>query len=165
MAAMTDPSEALPSFQRAYDAGLLQLELQPGLIDKSLHLHVDKPNGTPRFIYLRVEGGVITAIAIIASAEVVGDVPCLQIGYAVHEDYRGKGRAKALVKSAIAEFKNGFAGYPPIYLEAVIAKSNVSSKKVAETAFTSTAEEITDVFSGVPALLYRDLITPPARRA
>ncbi len=81
-------------------------------------------------------------------------------GYAVHEDYRGKGRAKALVKSAIAEFKNGFAGYPPIYLEAVIAKSNVPSMKVAETAFTSTAEEITDVFSGVPALLYRDLDHP-----
>jgi GNAT superfamily N-acetyltransferase len=165
MPAMTDPSDALPSFQGAYDAGLLQRELQPGLIDKTLHLHVDKPRGTPRFIYLRIESGVITAIAIIASAELVGDVPCLQIGYAVHEDYRGQGRAKALVKSAIAEFKNGFAGYPPIYLEAVIAKSNIPSMKVAETAFASAAEEITDVFSGVPALLYRDLITPPARRA
>lgn len=69
------------------------------------------------------------------------------------------------MKSAIAKIKNGFAGYPPVYLEAVIAKSNVPSMKVAETAFTSTAEEITDMFSGVPALLYRDLITPPARRA
>ena len=165
MPAMTDPSDALPSFQGAYDAGLLQRELQSGLIDKNLHLHVDKPEGTPRFIYLRIESGVITAIVIIASAESVGNIPCLQIGYAVHEDYRGRGRAKALVKSAIAEFTNGFAGHPPVYLETVIAKSNVPSMKVAEMAFTSPAEEITAVFSGVPALLYRDLITPPARRA
>lgn len=86
MPAMIDPSDALPSFQGAYDAGLLQRELQPGLIDKSLHLHVDKPEGTPRFIYLRIETGVISAIVIIASAEAVGNIPCLQIGYAVHED-------------------------------------------------------------------------------
>jgi GNAT superfamily N-acetyltransferase len=117
MPAMTDPSDALSSFQAAYEAGLLQRELLPGLVDKTLHLHVDKPNGTPRFIYLRIERGVITAMAIIASAELVGDVACVQIGYAVHENYRGEGRAKALVKSAVAEFKNGFAGYPTLYLE------------------------------------------------
>ena len=70
-----------------------------------------------------------------------------------------------MLKSAIAEFKNGFAGYPPLYLEAVIAKSNAASLKVAETVFTATAKDMTDVFSGTPAFLYRDLIVPPAQRA
>lgn len=91
MAAITNPSDALPSFQAAYDAGLLQRQLQPGLIDKTLQLHVDQPSGGPRFIYFRIERGVITGIVIIASAEPIGDIACLQIGYAVHADYRGHG--------------------------------------------------------------------------
>jgi hypothetical protein len=43
MAAMTDPAEAMRSFQQALAAG--QISLQKGDLDPSLFLHADQPNG------------------------------------------------------------------------------------------------------------------------
>lgn len=40
---MTDPSDALPSFQEALSSGDLLKLSRPGLIDRNLWLHVDQP--------------------------------------------------------------------------------------------------------------------------
>ncbi len=165
MPQMTDPSHALASFQQAYDAGLLQSQLRPGLLDGSIHLHVDQPAGRTRFIYFRIDHGVVMAMVMFAAMDPFEERPRVQLGYAVHPDHRGKGQAKALLGQALAEFQNGFAGYPPLFVEAVVDVDNRASNTVAATVFPEAPAEIEDELSGRPALLYRRLITPPAQRA
>ena len=44
---MTDPSNALQSFQQALLRG--EMQLQRGVLHPDLYLHVDDPNGQTRF--------------------------------------------------------------------------------------------------------------------
>ena len=71
---MTDPSDALPSFQAALTSG--QMRLQPGALDPDIYLHVDRTNGTVRFIYFRVENRTITAMAMLVSGPPIDETPC-----------------------------------------------------------------------------------------
>jgi hypothetical protein len=50
---MTDPSDALKSFQQALVDG--EIQLQRGQIDPGLFVHLDRPNGQPRFTYVRLQ--------------------------------------------------------------------------------------------------------------
>ena len=58
-ATMTDPLNALQSFQQA----LLRGEIQPqrGVLDKNIYVYVDQPEGETRFTYVRLEGKTVTA--------------------------------------------------------------------------------------------------------
>jgi len=101
---MTDPSEALTSFQQALRDGAI--EVHAGAIDPELYVHLDHPDGTPRFTYGRHEGDTVTALVVLALCEPIDGVPCFQIGYAVPKEYRGQGRAKGIVDASIAELKH-----------------------------------------------------------
>ena len=151
---MTAPTDTLVSFQRALRAGVVPL--QPGEIDQTLYVHRDHPNGRPRFIYMKIDGKTITALAIFAMLDPRDGVVCLQTGYAVPESYRGQGRAKDILRSAVAELKNGLsrAGVKSFLVEAVIGIDNLASQKVAVAVISGTPKTITDEFSGLPALQY-----------
>lgn len=151
---MTDPYDALKSFQQAYLNG--QIQLKRGDIDRELFVHVDHPTGTPRFTYVKLEGQTVTALVMLVVCEPLSGVPCFQVGYAVPAAYRGEGRAKNAVAAAIAELKQGLARnkISTFYMEGIVGADNEASKRVAAATISNAPAEVTDCFSGLPALQY-----------
>ena len=116
---MTDPSHALQSFQQAllHD----RIQLQRGVLDKDLFVHVDKPKGESRITYVRLEGRTVTALVVFAMCEPIEGKPCFNIGYAVPEAYRNQGRAKEAISAAISEMQHGFGRlWHVFYVEAIV---------------------------------------------
>lgn len=152
MAKMTDPTQAMESLQEALLAG--EIHLLPGRLDPNLFVFADSIEDKPRFTYVRLEGSQVTAFANFIVTEPLDDSPCFALGYAVPEKFRKQGFATGLVQAAIAELKNGFTGYPPFAVEAVIGETNLASQKVADRALTNQRKKITDQESGLPAFQY-----------
>lgn len=157
---MTDPSDALPSFQAALASG--QMRLQPGALDPDIYLHVDRANGAARFIYFRVENRTITAMAMLVSGPPLDGRPCFHIGWAVPTAYRNHGRAKGAITAAIAELRHGLArtGITAFYVEAIIGTDNPASQRVAAQTMLPTPTPMTDSVSGLPALQYLLPVSP-----
>lgn len=151
---MTDPFVALESFQKALANG--EVSLQPGVIDPKLFVHLDRPNGSPRFTYVRLDRRTVTALVMFVLDDPLEGSPCFQIGYAVPERYRAQGRAKDIVVAAIAELKRGLNsnGVPAFYIEAVVGTDNEPSMRVAAATISTSPVRITDHVSGLPALQY-----------
>ena len=103
---MTDPSNALQSFQHFLLTGKIRLE--PGRLDTNLYSYVDEVDGTTRFTLVRLEGKTVTAFVVFAQDGTIEGKPCFAIGYTVPEAYRNQGRAKEVVGAAIAEMQHGF---------------------------------------------------------
>lgn len=160
MPGMTDPTDALVSFQEALSSGRLRLER--GRVDPTVYLHVDQAQGKPRFTYVHLDGKTVTAFVSFVPNGTFEDHPNLAAGYAVPEPYRNKGKAKAILASGIAEMQNGFRGHPPFYVEAVVSEKNVASLKVAEAVLGGEPESIEDNISGEPALRYAKQFTSVA---
>ncbi|UPT63342.1 MAG: GNAT family N-acetyltransferase [Hyphomonadaceae bacterium JAD_PAG50586_4] len=156
---MTDPTDALVSFQQALTAG--QITLVRGELDKNIYVHSDRPNGELRLTYATLNGKVVTALVLFVNSDPLDGAPCFNLGYAVPDAFRNQGRAKALVLAAIAELRNGLSrnGITKFSVEAIIDASNVPSQRVAEHALSATATPITDSVSGLPALHYVKTIT------
>jgi len=160
MPAMTNPAEALVSFQEALLAG--EIRLQRCVVDPNLYVFADRPNGMPRLTYVRLEGQMVTVFVNFALADPVDGTPCFQVGYAVPSHPQRQGRAKNAVTAALAELqvgmrRNGVAGF---YVEAVVGIANLASQLVAEQTIAATATPITDAVSGQPALQYLLEIPP-----
>jgi hypothetical protein len=151
---MTDPTDALLSFQQAIREGAIQL--RRGELDRELFFHLDHPNGHARFTYVRLERQTVTAFVNMTVADPIDGTPCLQIGVAVPVKYRRQGRAKNAIEAAIAELKHGFARnkISTFYVEAIVGADNEASKHVAAATISPTPIAITDEFSGLPALQY-----------
>jgi RimJ/RimL family protein N-acetyltransferase len=157
---MTNPSNALPSFQQA----LLRSEIQPqrGVLDKNIYVYVDQPEGETRFTYVRLEGRTVTAFVEFASCEPIEGMPCFAIGYAVPEPYRNQGRAKDIVSAAISEMQHGFGRIGMVfYVEAIVGADNKASQRVAEQFISDTPVAMTDQISGLPAFRYVRRIEQP----
>lgn len=154
MPGLTDPFPAFQSFQQAHAAG--QIDLQRGRVDKNLYLHVDHPNGEPRFTYVRLTGQKVTCMVEFVVGEPVEGSPCFHVGYAVDPAHRRQGLAKHLLPAAIAELQAGFggAGMPGFYVEAIVGVDNVASQKVAAAGITPDIVEGIDHYSGVPIYQY-----------
>jgi Acetyltransferase (GNAT) family len=161
---MTDPSNALQSFQQAFLRG--EMQLQRGVLDPDLYLHVDNPNGQTRFTYVKLEGRTVTALVIFALCDPIKGTPCFSIGYAVPEAYRNQGRAKEAISTAISELQRGFGrhGHSVFYVEAIVGADNKSSQRVAEQAISDTPVAVTDQISGLPAFQYVRRIEQPKAR-
>jgi hypothetical protein len=88
--------------------------------------------------------------------EPIEGIPCFQLGCAVPAAYRGQGRAKNIVDAAIIEMKNGLARnkISAFYVEAIVGAHNTASQHVAAATISTTPKEVTDQFSGLPALQY-----------
>lgn len=152
---MTDPSDALTSFQDAYLRGVI--DVQRGEMSQDIYLHVDDmPDGSKRLTYVKLDGRKVTALVNFVLVDPIEGRPCFMIGYAVPEAYRGQGQAKGAVRDAIAEMRAGFtrAGLTPFYVEAIVGADNLASQAVAAATLSSSPERVTDELSGQPALQY-----------
>ncbi|HEV7692262.1 MAG TPA: GNAT family N-acetyltransferase [Hyphomonadaceae bacterium] len=154
MPRMTDPSDALAALQDAFNRGRVQL--QPGVADPSLFVHIMRDDGPLRNAYVRFEGKTVAAMAILAMAGRKAGKLCFDLGYAVPAAYRNQGRAKKIVRDAIAEMRRGLSTYGngSFNVEAVVGLDNVASKHVAAATISSAPELMTDGQSGLPALRY-----------
>lgn len=150
---MTDPLNALQSFQQELLHGRIQL--QRGVLDRDLYVYTDKPNGARRFTYVRLEGKVVTAFVEFVSWEPIEGIPCCAIGYAVPEAYRNQGRAKEAIRAAISEMQNGLGKHISVfYVEAIVGADNKPSQRVAEQVISNTPVAVTDKISGLPSFQY-----------
>jgi hypothetical protein len=151
---MTDPFDALTSFQQAMLDG--EITLRAGELDPDLFLYVDEPNGVPRFTYVRLDRQSVTAFAELCLTEPMHGHPCFQAGVAVPEAHRGKGYAKSVLAAAIAELRHGLFRneISSFYVEAIVSIDNEPSKRVAASTISETPVAVTDRFSGLPALRY-----------
>lgn len=152
MPKMTDPTEALTSFQRAFRARSISMER--GRLDPNVYVHFDQPEGEPRFTYVRLDGDIVTALANFVLNGAVDGAACWAVGYAVPKGLRGQGRARDIVQAGIAELQNGFKNLPRFFIEAVIDVENGASQRVAAIVLGGEPEAITDGHSGRPALRY-----------
>jgi len=107
MPGMTDPTDALVSFQEAFHAGGLRLER--GRVDPNVYLHVDRVQGKTRFTYVHLDGKTVTAFVSFVLNGTFEGHPNLATGYAVPEPYRNQGRAKAILAAALQRCKAAFA--------------------------------------------------------
>jgi RimJ/RimL family protein N-acetyltransferase len=158
---MTDPLNALQSFQQALLRG--EIELQRGVLDTDLYVYVDKPNGQPRFTYVRLNGNTVSAFVEFAWCEPIEGTPCLAIGYAVAEKYRKQGRAKEAIIAALSEMQHGLRRnrVSVFYVEAIVGADNKSSRRVAEQVISDAPVATTDRVSGLPAFRYFRRIEHP----
>ncbi len=149
---MTDPAAALALFQEAFAQG--QIPVQPGRLDPTLLFAPDRPNGRPRFNYMRGEGRMLRALVMFAQDGTQNGHPVFNIGYAVAVAFRGQGLAKATLAGALAELTHGMggAGIPCIHVEAMIDVDHAASQRVAEAIFNDVPTRIIDSISGLPAL-------------
>jgi hypothetical protein len=155
MASMTDPMNALVSFQQALLDG--EIRLQPGALDRDIFVHADKPApGVSRITYVRLDGGTVKAFVNVISVAPMEGLPCFQLGVAVPVPYRNKGYAKSILASAIAELKHGLARnrIPSFYIEGVVGVDNEPSKRASAATISSSPTAIIDEVSGLPALHY-----------
>ncbi len=160
---MTDPMNALRSFQEEYL--LHQPQLEHAVTDPNLYAHYDMAEGELRVTYVRLEGKTVTALVNLSPSDPVKGSRCYSIGYAVAEAYRNQGRAKEIVTAAISEVTHQLAktGQKIFYIEAVVGTDNQASQRVAGQVISDAPTPITDQVSGLPAFYYRRRIEPPTR--
>lgn len=157
MAKMTDPHDALVSYQQAFDKA--EIAPQKCKLHPELSLLLDDANGTPRLTYALVEDGTAKGIAIYLLAEPLEGIQCFGIGYAVAENYRNQGIAKKILQMSIDEMQDGFKDkLSKFYVEAIVGASNIPSQRVASQILSSTPKEVTDQHSDQPAFQYVRLI-------
>lgn len=152
---MTDPSNAMHSFQEELKSG--RIKIQPGDIYPTLYFYGDNIGDRKfRLTYVTLENMIVTAFVNFVLCAPIEKIPCLQIGYAVPEAYRNQNRAKEAIRMAIIEAQHGLKrnAIATFYVEAIIGVHNIASQRVAEKVISDTPMSITDEFSGLPALQY-----------
>lgn len=159
MTSMTDPMNALNQFQKAFEEGLIPV--QTGRLDQTVLFAPDHVNGRARFNYMRAQGKTLIALVMFVQDGVENGDPVFSIGYAVADEYRGRGLAKSTLLAALAEFSSGLASanIPAIQVEAVISLNNLASQAIAAAVLDDTPSSITDSVSDEPALLYSRRVT------
>lgn len=158
MAQMTDPHNALVSFQEALLGGVIQ-PIRCSLHQELSYL-VDIPITSPRITYALIDSNsVVKALVLFAREKPVGGSLCFAIGYAVAEPFRRQGLAHEIVEKALAELSIFFKGQTPrMYINAVVGVDNAASQKVAARFINDEPDSITDEISGLPAFHYMRLI-------
>lgn len=152
--------DAFVTFGPALRSG--EISVQRCELDPDLYLYVDRPIGEPRFTYVRFEQADIAAMAVFVIVQPYEGLPCFQLGYAVAEHLRDKGRAKDVALAAFTEFSHGLKrnGVDSFYIEAVVGAENIASQKVAETVVSLECSEIIEAESNKPALQYLRKVSP-----
>lgn len=151
---IVDPSLAMQSFQQELLDG--RIGLQRGHLDANLFVHVDTVLGRRRLTYVRLEGKTVTALVMFVLSEPIRRIRCFAIGYAVPKSYRNQGRAKEIIKAAIAELQHGLGrnGCFVFYVEAIVGADNEASQCVAERVISNKPFAGIDQHSGLPAFQY-----------
>ena len=159
---MADPMSALLSFQKEISAGMPTV----GTVGSpSIRVFRDEPNGKTRFSYARVDHGQVRSLVMFVSGGTIDGIPCFDVGYAVATPWRGGGYAKEIVAQGIKELSVGLrqaTGLTAFWIVAVIGAENHASQSVAMCTLSTTPENILDEFSGLPALVFRRLVSVEA---
>lgn len=157
MAEMTDPHESLIGFQKALDTH--------GIFPSKCALHTDlselsdNAEGEPRLTFALIENGIAKGIVIYVAAPNLDGIRCLSIGYAVAEKFRNQGIAKEIIKKSLEQLSFKFKGkIPRFYVEAIIDKTNISSRKVASKVLSDAPIRITEKISNKQAYRYVRLV-------
>lgn len=154
---MPDPMVTLAEFQKAYRRGIdsIPCELHPNII-----LHVDRPEGTPRLTYAKVEHGRVKALAVFVVTDPIDGEQCYHVGYAVPEAYRGRGWASEILQQGIDELRNGLRrnGVKRFYVEAIVSQDNLPSQHVAAKVISASPKSGTDGNTGEPTFEYTRLV-------
>lgn len=158
---MTDPAEALLSFQEALTNNVIKP--RPCRWNKALSVFEDKPGdgNELRVTHAKIVEGVAQGIVLYAIVDSVESLPCFQIGYAVQSKLRGQGIGNILLSESMEEMKLELqgVGIKEYFLEAVVGIQNVPSNKLAARLLSTRPEHITCQSSGEPALQYLKKIT------
>ncbi|MBN8791024.1 MAG: GNAT family N-acetyltransferase [Stenotrophomonas nitritireducens] len=154
MAAMTDPMNALISFQQALATGGVSPQMAE--LHNDVLVLFDHPNGVPRFTYALVREQSVVAVAVFVPTDPIDGTTCFNSGYAVDQRHRSKGLGKEITQKAFDELTEGFrrAGFPGLYVEAIVSTSNEHSQRLANRLFSDSPTACTDEESGQPALQY-----------
>jgi hypothetical protein len=154
MAAFVDPYEGMLSFQQTLRQGIL--ELSPCATDANLFVHGDQPDGMLRLSYAHVSGRDVTAFASFVRGVSSASEQRFQVAYAVPAALRGQGRAKAVVRAAIIEMREGFArsGLKALLIAAVVRPEDVAAQRVAAAVLSRADEMFPDEATGKPVLFY-----------
>ena len=151
---MTDPLDALLSFQQALLNG--EIRLHAGELDPELYVHASQSGDAPQFTYVRLQGLMVKGFVVMAMTEPKDDLPCFQASVAIPEAYRGQGSAKNILEAAMAELKNGLSrnNAHSLYVEVIAGDDNEACKRLAESTISKTPVAVRDDVSGEPALQY-----------
>ncbi len=153
---LPDLEAALSSFQQVLQAGII--DVQPGALDKTLFVHIDRPTGDEhRLTYVRLQGKEVTAMVQLLPDQPYEGEPCFSVGWAVPKHLRGQGRAAEAFTAAIKELRNGVkrSGMTAFYVEAVIGEDNIASQRTAEKVIAPTPVlRDLDKDAGVPIVQY-----------
>lgn len=154
---MANPHYGMVSFQQELIRGRLVLGAVEGFQD--LYSYMDEPTpGEPRLTYARLtpDRRYVTAYLSCIMNGYVEGIPCVSIGYAVPEELRNNGLAKAILRDVIKDqlFHARLGGHESVYFEAVVDVTNLASQRVATTVLKSTPENMLDTASGRPAFRY-----------
>ena len=156
MAALTDPTPAMVSFEQAIRDG--HIKVRKAALDSAVVFYADQvPSGASRFAYARMNGPSVIAFANFVSNGHIDRIPVFQVGVAVPQAERGKGRAKHIMAVGIAELKHGLSRAHPgaeFFVEAVVGLDNLPSQNVAAGVLSARPKPITDEISGLRALHY-----------
>jgi hypothetical protein len=155
---MTDPMDALVYLQEALDAGTVQMRSSD--IHPDLKVLVDHPLGELRLTYASIADGIVQSIALFLMVDPLDGVPCFALGWAVIESMRGRGLATETMVKAMEELQKGLKrnGIHKFYVEAIVARSNVASNRLASRLVSDSPTTGTDAISGVPIFKYLKLL-------
>jgi len=158
MSNMINPLDGLLKLQAGIDSGLRMVKCPGG---SGLSVFFDEPEGVLRLTYAMMEGDTIIAYSVFLKDKPINGVDVFDVGYAVLEEYRGKGIATHVLKNSIdlltdtMRSVNTFTGY---YIEAIIGVNNIASNKLAHKIISDTPNKIVDKHSGEDAYQYLRLI-------
>ncbi|KAF2406531.1 hypothetical protein SAMN04490179_4367 [Pseudomonas antarctica] len=154
---MADPHEGMVSFQKALQAGIL--DIGPVRNFDNLFSHIDEPSlGTIRLTYVHLtqdHQSVIAFVSCVMNGQIDG-IPCVSVGYAVPKHLRNQGLAKQVLKDVIKDqvYQAGQMGNSNLFIEPAVDVANIESQRVAEAILNSPRESITDAASGCSAFRY-----------
>ena len=151
---LPDLASALASFQQAFGAGFIQL--QPGVLDPSIYVFMDSPNGEVRLTYVRLKARTVTALVQFIPTEEVEGEPCFSVGWAVPAEFRGSGRSGEAFLAALRELRHGMSrqGMNAFWVEGVVGADNIASQRMAEKVISAPTKTGTDKFADVPVVQY-----------
>ncbi|WP_183148415.1 GNAT family N-acetyltransferase [Aeromonas caviae] len=101
----------------------------------------------------------VKALASYVPVESEDDLPCIAVGYAVAEGFRGQGLAYEILEKSLDEFfAMSRTKVTRMHIEAVVSRENIASQKVASRFISDAPDAITDSISGMPAYHYSRLV-------
>ncbi|THJ45096.1 GNAT family N-acetyltransferase [Aeromonas veronii] len=160
MTPMTDPHNALVSFQAAISSG--SIHPHPCPRHEGLFLYVDGPCARPRTTFAMIDHQhTVKALVTGVCDRYVDAIPGFNLGYAVAEPFRRQGVATDILLKAIGEmqFLAAKAHQDQLYVLAVVGVDNLASQAVASRCICESPVLTTDGLSGLPAFLYQRLLS------